>query len=267
MQVIDYRVEYPSRSSVYRIYPLGDMHAGTIHCSEHKIRSKVQQIKDDPFARWIGLGDYGEFIGKSDPRFDGKCIAPWVDPNEIAESEIDFIVNLFNPIKDKCIGLIEGNHEDAFRKHQDGDPQKQICKRLGLANLGYTAFINLTFQRRHTTEAHVFLGVASHGAGGAITKGAKVTRLERFMDNFNARWYAHGHVHDCITTTKSYIDLTSSGKIVSRQKVAAMTGSWFTAYTQDVTASYSEIKNYPPNQLGCPVFVFDPDDDSVRVEG
>jgi hypothetical protein len=190
-----------------------------------------------------------------------------VDPNDIAGSQIDWLVKLFEPIKHKCIGLLEGNHEDAYRKHQDGDPQKHLCDRLGVQNMGYSAFIRLVFERAKSTEHHEYLGAVSHGSGCAITKGAKLNRLERFMDNFNARWYAHGHVHDCITNSKSYIDLTGSNQIVSRQKCGAMTGSWFTAYTQDIPASYSEIKNYPPNIIGCPVFEFHPVANFVSVQG
>ena len=214
------------------------------------------------------MGDYGEFIGTKDPRFDGKVIAGWVDANEIAESEIEHIVDLFKPIKNKCIGLLEGNHEDAFRKHQDGDPQKQICKRLELPSLGYTAFVRLVFRRgSYGGAGREFLGVVTHGNGGAITRGAKMTRLERFMDNFNARWYAHAHVHDIITSNKHYIELTKDNKITSLEKVGAMTGCWFRGYTQGIAPSYGEIKNYPPTGLGAPIFMFEPDENMVTVTG
>jgi hypothetical protein len=249
------------------VHLLGDIHLGTAHCAEDKIKARVQQIKDDPFALWIGMGDYCEFISARDPRFDGKCISNWIDPAEIGESEIEKIVNLFQPIRSKCIGLLMGNHEDAYRKHQDGDPQKQICKRLNLPDLGYSAFVRLIFRRKsgNCRESHEFLGVVTHGAGGGITRGAKMTRLERFMDNFNARWYAHGHVHDTIISTKHYMELTEAGKIISLEKIGAMTGCWFRGYTQGIPPSYGEIKNYPPNGIGAPVFVFDPDENKVTV--
>jgi hypothetical protein len=251
------------------VHPLGDIHFGTAHCAEDKIKARVQQIKDDTFALWIGMGDYGEFISTKDPRWDGKVIADWVDPNEIAESEIEKIVSLFKPIRSKCIGLLEGNHEDAFRKHQDGDPQKQICKRLDVPSIGYSAFVRLVFRRVCSTggAGREFLGVVTHGNGGAITRGAKMTRLERFMDNFNARWYAHGHVHDIITSNKHYMELSGANKIVSLEKVGAMTGCWFRGYTQGIAPSYGEIKNYPPTGLGAPIFHFDPDGNQVSVTG
>ena len=270
LEVIERIINYKSRSDIFHVHPLGDIHLGTAHCAEDKIKARVQEIKNDPFALWVGMGDYCEFISAHDPRFDGKCISNWVDPAEIGESEIDRIVKLFQPIRSKCIGLLMGNHEDAYRKHQDGDPQKQICKRLDLPSLGYSAFVRLVFRRGGESNIHAsrsFLGVVTHGNGGAITRGAKMTRLERFMDNFNARWYAHGHVHDIITSSKHYMELTDHNKIVSLEKVGAMTGCWFRGYTQGIAPSYGEIKNYPPTALGAPVFVFDPGENRVSVTG
>lgn len=265
MQVIERVINYKSRSNVFRIHPIGDIHAGTQHCALDKVRARIQIIKEDPFALWFGMGDYAEFITPHDPRWDCKVLSDWVHESNIAEDETKEIVKLFKPIKNKCIGLIEGNHEIAYRLHSNTDVQKNICERLGVVNLGYSAFIKLIF-RRTSGHARVFLGVVSHGAGGAITRGAKITRLERFMDNFNARWYAHGHVHDVIISEKHYISLTESGEIVSFHKVAAMTGCWFKGYTQGVSPSYAELKNYPPTALGAPVFVIEPDKNIIKVE-
>ena len=267
MEVIQKVVDYKSRSDVFKVHPIGDIHLGTKHCAEDKIKARVQQIKDDPLALWVGMGDYGEFIaGKNDPRFDIKVIPDWVEKTRVKDSQVEYIVKLFEPIKNKCIGLLEGNHEDAYRKHNDGDPQVDICHQLGVPSLGYSAFIRLIF-RRGGVVGRSFLGVVSHGSGCAITRGAKVTRLERFMDNFNARWYAHGHVHDIIVTNKHYMELTDGDKITSLEKVAAMTGCWFTGYTQGIAPSYGEIKNYPPTALGAPIFVFDPGENKVFVTG
>ncbi len=264
MEVIERVIEYKSRSQVFRLHPLGDIHLGTKHCAEDKIRARIQQIKSDPNALWIGMGDYCEFISSRDPRFDGKVISEWVNKCDIEHSESKRLVELFTPIKDKCIGLLEGNHEDAYRKHQDGDPQAHICEELGLPTLGYSAFVRLIF--RFHGHGVAFLGVVSHGAGGAITRGSKMTRLERFMDNFDARWYAHGHVHDILTSEKHYIGLTKESQIESRDKVGAMTGCWFTQYTQGIAPSYGEIKNYPPTALGAPTFVIEPDANRIWVE-
>jgi hypothetical protein len=265
MEVIDATIKH-GRSDEFHLYPIGDIHGGTKHCAIEMVKSVISKVKNDKHALVIGMGDYAEFISPKDPRWDSKCIDELVDRDDIAESEVDWVVKLFSPVKTQIIGLIEGNHENMFRVHSHADPHKNICARLGVKNLGATAFINLRFDR-NGSGSHLIRVVAAHGAGGAITPGAKLTRLQRFMNNYAARVYLHGHVHDIITHTIPYLEVNDAGRIVSRDKVGAMTGCFFTTYTQGMPPSYGEWKNYPPTSLGCPVVTIIPDKDIVKVEG
>jgi hypothetical protein len=258
------------RPDVFTIHPLGDIHVGTEHCAYEKIQRQIEKIAANDFAYWIGLGDYGEFISPHDKRWDCQVISPWVEQDNIAECLTNRIVKLFEPIKDKCLGLIEGNNEDAIRRLLDVNVQKNLCERLGVSNLGYSCFYRLVFRRRpkvNRGEGHSYTLYITHGNGGAITKGAKVMRLQRMMDNFQADVYMMGHMHDIITDTKSYLRLTEVNKISHLTKVGAVTGSWFRTYSQGVKASYGEIKGYPPSALGCPVFTICPDKNLLKVEG
>lgn len=251
------------------IYPIGDTHLGTKHCTESDLIKKVQEIKDTPTALWIGMGDYGEFISPRDKRWDGKVVADWLaeDRDNIAEGQTEYIYKLFKGIASKCIGLIEGNHEDAMRKFGNVDVQKNLCKRLEVPNLGYSAWVRLRFTRENSAERHVFPCVFTHGAGWAITPGAKMNRLQRLMSSFSARVYGIGHMHDVITSTIPYLELTDANLIKQKERVGAITGSWVRAYSQGIAASYAEIKGYPPTSLGCPRFVVNPSSGGVRVEG
>jgi len=224
-------------------------------------------IAPDPLAYWIGMGDDAEFITPSDPRWDIGVIASWVDVDNIAEEQTKTVVEIQSPAKDCCIGKLTGNHEEGIRIHSHINVHKNICNKLGVPSLGYTAFVRLVFRRRKSSEAHQFVFLVTHGAGCAITKGAKLNRLQRLMDSFEADAYAHAHVHDIITDTKPYLTLNANGEIKQREKVGAMTGSFFTTYAQGVPASYGERKNYPPTVLGCPVFKIKPQEDKIWVEG
>lgn len=267
MEVLRYELTY-QRPDEFKFYDLSDLHTGSAHFNEDMFKAKVREIAANPLARWLAGGDLGEFITPSDfKRWDSRSIADWVDPSDIGYSQEERIYQLVSPIQSQCIGLLLGNHEDSIRLHGNYDVHSHLCRRLDVPDLGYTCFVDLAFKRKHSNESHIFRVVATHGAGGAITQGAKVTRLQRFMDSFNARIYMHGHVHDIILSNKPYLDLTDAGRIVSRQKVGAMTGCWFTSYTQGIPPSYGEKKNYPPTSLGCPVFTVIPDKDFVAVQG
>jgi len=252
------------KSTEFHLYPIGDAHLGIKHCAEDMLRKQVRQIQEDKNALWIGMGDYGEFITQRDPRWDVAVIADWVKRDDIAMSQVDYIVDIFKPIRNKCVGLLEGNHEDAIRVHNDVDVLTRICKGLDVTPLGYSCFVRFVFTR--TGGSNSFIGFFSHGAGWAITKGAKINRLQRLMDAFEADIYAIGHMHDIITDTKPYLTLNQANEIKQAEKVGAVTGSWFKTYAQGVRASYSEKKNYPPTILGCPVFIIVPHKRILRVE-
>ncbi len=263
MEVLDVTIPY-GRSDEFKIYPIGDIHCGIKHCDEGLLKSIIKEVQSNKRARIIGMGDYGDFISPKDKRWDGKCIEEWVDIDDIANSEVDHIVNLFKPVKSQILGFLEGNHENMFRVFSHAHPQKNICKDLDVPNLGATAFIRIHFQRT-LGDSRLIQVVAAHGAGCAITPGSKLQRLQRFMGQYAGSIYLHGHVHDIITHKFPYLDVNNAGKIVSRNKVGAMTGCYFTTYTQGVAASYGEWKNYPPTSLGCPIITIIPDKDIVDV--
>lgn len=270
MEVSEKTISYTNSEGEFRLYPLGDIHAGTKHCVENDLQKVIDQIKNDSQAWWIGMGDYGEFITPADfKRWDSKVIAEWLkdDQDNIAECQTDYLEKLLAPIKGKCIGLLEGNHEDSHRRFNHVDVQKNLCKRLDLTNLGYSAWVKLRFAREKSNEHHVFRCVFSHGSGWAITPGAKMNRLQRFMNSFDARIYGIGHMHDIITNSVPYLELSDSNIIRQKERVGAVTGCWFKTYTQGVAASYGEKRNYPPTSLGCPRFIINPTKDEVRVEG
>ena len=267
MEVIDYDLTYTHTNSETKLYLLGDIHAGTIHCLENKVRDKVQEIKSTKNAIWIGMGDYGEFITPSDPRFDPsqKVTTSWLEQDDIADCQCNWIVDLFKPIAHKCVGLLYGNHEEAIRIHSHTNVHKHICERLKVPNLGYSCFVRFRFKRDKSSESHIIKGCFTHGSGAAITKGAKVNRLRRFMNDFNARIYGYAHVHDIDQQRMPYITLSPSGKIIDDEAVGVLTGSWFSTYTQGTACSYGEKKAYPPTVIGCPVLILDPDKDKIQA--
>ncbi len=265
MQVKEIVIPY-HRPDTIRVYPIGDVHGGTKHCAEEKLQRQIKKIKDDPYAYWIDMADKCEFIAPSDPRWDSGAIADWVHPDNVAVDESEWYMDMFSPIKDKCLGLLEGNHELSIKRHSHIDVQKNICEGMGLDNLGYACFIRLCFTRGGRNSIH-FTGFFTHGAGCAITAGAKLIRLQRLMDNFDADIVASGHVHDIVTYTKPYMTLDKENHIKQRVKVGAMTGCWFRTYTEGVSSSYGEQKNFPPVTLGCPVFTIIPDKGILKVEG
>jgi hypothetical protein len=256
-----------TKASKIKIYCIGDIHGGTQHCMESLLKKTISKVKNDPEAYWVDMGDKCEFIGTHDKRWDSGGLELWVKPKNIGISQAEWYMDLMTPIKDKCIGLIEGNHEDTWTKQTDTDIHEYICSKLGLTNLSYACFIRFQFSRKASpSNRYSYDAFFTHGAGGAITAGAKIMRLQRLMDSWDADMVAQGHVHELLTYHRPYMKLDHNNEVKNRVKAGALTGCYFRTYTQDVASSYGERKNYPPVMLGSPVFVIEPFKNILRVE-
>lgn len=262
------RVIEHKRPDIFNLHPIGDIHAGSIHCSESKIKAKVQEIKDDKKAIWIGMGDYADCITTNDKRWSAYGLADWVQQDDIIDSQRKWLVDLLKPIQGKCIGLLTGNHEETIHdRHQDA-LTRHICDDLGVPYLSYTCFVDLVFDRGGTKRLYQIF--AWHGAGAAASDGGKLMRLMRLVNEVQADIYLMGHLHDVVIKNPHRLK-SINGRIKSVPLVAAMTGSWLTAYTQpkagvQMGVSYAEKKGYTPNRIGSPVIHIWPDRDQVTVE-
>ena len=256
MDVIQYKIKC-NRKNLVSIYPLGDLHCGTIHFAKKELKKKIKEIKEDPFARWMGTGDMAEYITPSDPRWDEGSVADWVEHDNIADSQTSYVADLLRPISDKCIGLISGNHEWSIHKHTHTDVNKILARKLKVLNLNTAHFVHFIFQRTES-NSRLVKGLFVHGSSNAITRGAKLNVLDRFMHNFDADFYSYSHMHDIIPNPTASLVTNLALEIVSRKKVGAVTGSWFRTYTQGIRASYGEKKLYSPTTIGSPVFKLNP---------
>lgn len=263
-----------SQTDEFKIVYFSDLHLMAKACAMKQIIQQRDEILNDPFTFWIGGGDYGEFIGFQDhTRFDPDAVDEGVTVADLArlgKVTYEKVRDIFAPIKHKCLGLIVGNHEKQYmRRMQQEDLHSWLCTELGVANLGYSCFMDLVFCRaagwdgpelmskrppRRGAHRHngteTFRVFCHHGAGAAQTKGGKINRLVKFMENFEADIYFMGHVHDQmgarLTPLTANKDCT---EITHNTKLGVISGSFLRTYCQGVT-TYGEQKGYAPVTLG-----------------
>jgi predicted phosphodiesterase len=262
-------VWHSSRSDTFKLVYFSDLHWLAKACAEKEVLRTRDEILADPFTFWIGGGDYGEFIGFGDAkRFDPDAVSERVsvkDLGRLGKVTYTQIRDLFEPIKHKCLGLIVGNHEQQYmRRLQQEDLHGWLCTELGVADLGYSCFMDVVFCRtagakngpiltdrpgkeRHDQSFRVW---CHHGAGAAQTKGGKINRLTSFMRNFDADIFFMGHVHDQMGARLQVLEANADcTKLTNRTKIGVVSGSYLKTYAQGVT-SYGEMKGYEPTTLG-----------------
>lgn len=278
-------IVHGSRSDVFRIWYVSDIHWMSKACAEERVRHDIKIIKNDPRSYWIGGGDYCEFIGHTDKRFDPDCVADWVrikDMGDLGRVGMKQLRDLFKPIRNKCLGLLIGNHEKRYELVTEQESLHHwLCTELDVPNLEYSALFDLLFVRRPRLSVpklqlkspprvhgarERFRIFAHHGAGFAQTPGGKLNKLIQFMQSFDADIYFCGHVHDKVSRKEPAIGANEAcNKLVERERLGVVSGSYLKTYQQNVT-TYGEQRGYRPTSLGAAVVNINPETREMWAE-
>lgn len=246
------------RSDVISIYLIGDIHLGTILCEEGELQKYVKEIKGNPLAYWIGMGDLVDGIVPSDKRWDDGVISDWVHPDNVIEDERSRINDLLSPIKGQCLGLLYGNHEDKHRIYNHVNIHQNLCNDFGVENLGFDCFMVFHFTRAKSS-VRTLVGAFTHGSGHATTDTAKMAKLLAFMRNKNANIFGYAHTHGLDTKIKIELGVDIDKiQAKSKTKLGLLTGCFTKTYTDGTIAGYGEKRNYDPVPIGCGVIKIKP---------
>jgi hypothetical protein len=235
---------------------------------------------------WIGGGDYCECIKPSDlKRFEFEGLPNWMLGPDAKQFFIDIknvlteedaaeilkkykgkikrnlrdivgvqrqrIINMLNPIKDKCLGLLEGNHEEKVRRYHNLDHHGLVCNALAVKDLTSEALFRLRFVRGDSTKiVKVF---ACHGHGGGRTAGAEPNHLFRLAAHWRVDLILRGHSHIfCINPPLVELGVPNSGSLpdecLQYYKRAGNWGCWLKSYATGAS-TYVTRATYPPRPL------------------
>jgi hypothetical protein len=261
------RVKAPADGHPLHLYPLGDIHLGAAACDIEDFRRTVKRIKDDPAALWLGMGDYGDLIMPSDPRWafsghDWRRLGFLNGKPGISNLGIehrDLIERELAPIADKCLGLLYGNHEHAFSRYYFIDVARYLAERFSVPMLGYTALVRLEVELSRGPKAHhetwpvtIF---AEHGATGGGTDGNAINSLQKRALEFGADVYLKGHVHKYGITQRTEL-CWGPKEMATRDRIFMLTGTYLKGYSE-FEVTYGERKGFSPSELGGGVVILD----------
>lgn len=276
-----------SRSDVYRLYYLTDLHIGARACDEGLLKRTIKAIQDDPYALWIGGGDYIDCIArKGDKRYREGTLAPWLWGREDAiGTQRDYAVSLLEPILDKCQGMVCGNHEYAALKYVDRDIYGELLAWIGQKRgidpydlrLGVQGFVVLRWRRGHvkgkrkgaTSTMRIY---CHHGFGGGRLPGGDALALGRVLGDYDCDLALMGHRHKQHILPKLIAGPSASHRGSCRMitRLALFGGHYLNAY---VTPSkegswidtYAEEIGLPPAPLGTPLITIKPDERRIEA--
>lgn len=280
MDVLRRVIEYRSRSTKFTIKPLFDLHIGSRLTDEDLLRQDIAAIKRDKTAYWIGGGDYCEFINVHDRRFRPGRLPGWmldkIDAgwDDLARIQIDRVVEMLTPIREKCLALVKGNHESYIEQHYGYSPYYELCQALRVGNarrdrldIGIEGFLQLTFRRRvgdekaSSWQMTIYL---HHGYGGGRLPGGHALALGRLPTSYQADLYLMGHRHAIQILSQARLGVGTNGGVRQFDTIAALCGTYRAARAKG-EEDYGEERGLPPHPVGSPTIIITPDRKRINI--
>ena len=174
----DFNVIVRRFDSAIKIACISDIHFGALEHMEQEWKNFIQKVIEDP-TLYLVLG--GDLINNNTRSSVGS---PWDDTIRPREQK-RLMVEALEPIKDRILCCVSGNHERRSMKDADDDPTYDIMTKLDLEDVYRQNAAFMKIQLGHhdtkTDKANVAYTFAlTHGAGGGIYTGATVNRNERW---------------------------------------------------------------------------------------
>lgn len=198
MKVI--KIDLPRELEYVELHIFADEHIGDEHSDIKRVMQRIEDVKNNPNAYCILNGDIMDNATKTSI---GDTYTQELNPME----QLQRAVELFEPVKDKCLCITHGNHENRTYRKEGINLSALIATQLGLLDR-YTptsAMIFLRFGKisRGTKEDNgsgevrkmCYTIYALHGSGGGRKEGAKAIRLADMASIVDADIYIHSHTH------------------------------------------------------------------------
>jgi predicted phosphodiesterase len=174
---------------------------------------RIEYIKNTPNAYCILDGDLMDTAISSSI---GDTYGANLQPME----QLKMCVKIFEPIKDKIICVLPGNHENRVYKSDGLDITEVMCSQLGISEK-YSPTTALLFVRFGAVKAtqhgrpQLYTIYVTHGSGGGRKEGGKVNRLADLAVIVDADIYIHGHTHLPLVFKESFFRVSGANSSVA----------------------------------------------------
>lgn len=243
-------INLPKELDSLELIPLADLHYGDPLCDIELLKERIDYIKSKDNVYCILNGDLINNATKN-------SISDVYSEIKTPQQQLEELCSLFEPIKDKIIGVVPGNHEMRTYKMDGIDLTKIFCFNLGIADK-YAGEAALIFLRLGDTGAKYrnrparYVIYATHGAGGGIKEGTKINKLAEMASIIDADIYIHSHTHlPAIIKQGFYRINTSTDSYQIVNKLFINTGANLNY------GGYGEVAGFKPSSKDTPKILLD----------
>lgn len=197
-------------AEMIELHPMSDLHIGDSMSDFKLIMERIEHIKNTPNAYCVLDGDLMDTAIASSV---GDTYGANLQPME----QLKLCVKIFEPIKDKILAVLPGNHENRVYKSDGMDITEIMCSQLGIPERysPTTALLFVRFGKANKNRPQLYTMYITHGSGGGRKEGGKVNRLADLASIVDADIYIHGHTHLPLIFKEGFFRVSGSNSSVA----------------------------------------------------
>jgi hypothetical protein len=267
-----FHIPYKNKD-VFKVLPLSDIHydgrGRNSLCDSAKLKRDLAERVDDKTII-LSIGDNFGGITPSDVKRYRKAHDSAAG-EDILDESIDGLTEILMPYREQIYGLGDGNHENSILTHCGTNMTQRLVDKLNVGiqkpiiYLGYSWLLKFAFRQKNGGGRTVVIRGHHGWGGGSRTEGADVTKFAHDAKFWQADLFLYGHVH------KMKINDIEEGRMVGERswktvrKRMCICGTYQKTYSSSRSATYAEMRGYPPTTLRHPIIYLEPNSNESDV--
>jgi len=226
------------------LLPISDMHIGDPAFDQDKFLGYRNWVEQTPNAYIILNGD---ILNTAIKNSVSDVYREIMNPREA----LNAAVKLLEPVKDRILCLVGGNHERRIRREVGFDTPEVLAAKLGVHYAGDECYLKIKMGKATGKKGNglpiIYCCYITHGWGSGRTAGSKVNNLQRLADIVLADIYIASHTHFMTSHQDVYLIPDKSwNKLHEMKRTFVSSGAFLKR------GGYAVTKGYPHAKLGSP---------------
>lgn len=213
---------FPEDWPELELYPLNDLHVGDSNTDLKLFKNFIKFIQEKPNRQLILVGD---LLNNALKTSVSNVYNDSMSPNQ----QRKFLTKELEPIRDRILCMVSGNHEHRTIKDVDMSPIEWLCESLRVKYFSDNALaIKISFGRGINGKNISYAFWITHGHGGGAQVGSMLNKTETYaagIENCDGVIVGHVHKRGASAFTSLRLDLHNN-QVLQVEKRAIIASAW-----------------------------------------